>query len=68
MKSKKSSEKILKLIVSDEKKPNITLSPGMKIEVKTVQLVESSLKVSKKSAARLCGGTSTCVALVEVGD
>lgn len=52
-------------VVSDEKNPKITVKPGMKLEVVTVSLVDSTLKKPKKIAARLCGGTSTCLALVE---
>ena len=55
-------------IVSNSKNPAVTLKPGQKFEVTTVQLVDHSLKPIKKGAARLCGGTSTCVALVNIGD
>ena len=55
-------------IVSDSKNPSVTLKPGQKFHVTTVQLVEPTLRPSKKVAARLCGGTSTCLALVNIGD
>ena len=54
----------LTLIVSDDKNPKVGLKPGMKLEIVSVRLAEPTLK-STKVAARLCGGTSTCVALVE---
>jgi hypothetical protein len=38
----------------------------MKLHVTAVQLVEPTLKASKKIAARLCGGSGTCLALIEV--
>jgi len=58
----------LKLIVSDEKNPTVNLKPGMKLNVTTVELLAPSFKPAKAGAARLCGGSGTCVALVEIGD
>ena len=58
----------MKLIISDEKQPKVTLKPGMKLEVVSVSLASTDLKKPKKIAARLCGGTSTCLALIEVGN
>jgi len=55
-------------IVSDSKNPSVTLKPGQKFQVSSVQLVDSSLKPIKKGTARLCGGTSTCVALIDISD
>jgi hypothetical protein len=54
------------LIVSDDKNPKVTVKPGMKLQVVTVALVGADLKKPSKVAARLCGGTTTCLALVEV--
>lgn len=56
----------IKFIASEEKNPTVKLKPGMKLEVIAVDLVEPTLKASKKVAARLCGGSRTCVALVEI--
>jgi hypothetical protein len=53
-------------IVSNEKNPKVALKPGMKLQVATVALVGPDLKKPSKIAARLCGGTSTCLALVEI--
>jgi hypothetical protein len=50
----------LKLIVSDDV-PKVAASTK-KVEV---TLVDSQLKQAKPIAARLCGGTSTCIALIE---
>lgn len=61
------SKKKLKLIVSDDKKPSVKLDAGMRLDVVSVSLVEPTLKPSRARAARLCGGTDTCLALVEVG-
>ena len=58
----------LKLIVSDDKNPAVKLKPGMKLHVTTVQLLDPSLKPSRKIAARLCSGGGTCVALIDIGD
>ena len=54
------------LIVSDEKKPAIAVKAGKRYEVHMVQLVDSQLNPSKKIAARLCGETDQCQALIEI--
>jgi hypothetical protein len=54
------------LIVSDEPEPQMRLKPGMKFEVHATSVVDSALRPSTKVAARLCGGTTTCIALVKV--
>ncbi len=54
------------LIQSDDKEPTVKLKPGMRFEVRHTTVVDAELKEAKKLAARLCGGTSTCLALVEV--
>jgi hypothetical protein len=54
------------LVVSDETEPAVKVKPGMRFEVHALTVVDPELKVSDKVAARLCGGTSTCIALVEV--
>lgn len=55
-------------IVSKAKNPKVQLTAGMRLDVKSVRLLDPELRPSKVLAARLCGGTSTCLALVEVGD
>ena len=62
------SSKKTKFIVSDKKNPEVALKPGMKLHVTTVQLVGRDLRPLKKIGSRLCGGTSTCVALLDIGD
>jgi len=54
------------LVVSDDKNPSVALKPGTRLDVVSVALVGPNLKKPAKLAARLCGGTSTCLALVEV--
>jgi hypothetical protein len=54
------------LIVSDQTEPAIKMKPGKRFEVHSVVVVDEQLKASSKVAARLCGGTSTCLALVEI--
>jgi hypothetical protein len=56
----------LTLIVSDEKSPEVAIKPGMKIEVISVSLQTPTLKKAKATAAYLCGGSSTCIALTDV--
>jgi hypothetical protein len=64
-KNKMLSKKQLTLIVSD-KKPSIQLKPGMRLDVISVALVDPSLKKPQVKGSRLCGGTNTCLALVDV--
>lgn len=54
------------LIVSDEENPSIPLVAGKNWRVTSVSVVSPELKKSNAIAARLCGGTSTCLALVEI--
>jgi hypothetical protein len=54
------------LVVSEEAEPAIKVKAGMRFEVHSVVVVDEELQASKKVAARLCGGTSTCIALVEI--
>jgi len=58
----------VRLIVSDEASPAISVQPGMKFDVVAVYLVDPNLGPVTPLAARLCGGTSTCLALVETGE
>lgn len=58
----------IKFIVSDDENPKVELKAGMKFSVQTVELVDTNLKAANKVAARLCGGTSTCVALIGIED
>jgi hypothetical protein len=54
------------VIVDDREQPTLALRPGMKFEVHATSIVDAELKPSTKIAARLCGGSGTCLALVEL--
>lgn len=56
----------LKLIVSEEKNPEVKVNAGTKFQAIGVTLVNPQLRSAGPVAARLCGGTSTCLALVEL--
>ena len=53
------------LVVSEDESPKIQIQAGMKFEVVTLKVVDESLKQPGKVAARLCGGTDTCLALID---
>ncbi len=53
------------LLVSDEKSPSIALKAGMSLEVVAIKLQGPQLGELKKLGARLCGGSGTCLALVD---
>lgn len=68
-KEKNNPEKsAMKFIASDEENPKVELKAGMKFKVETIELVDATLMPIKKGAARLCGGTSTCLALIDIED
>ncbi|CCE12116.1 hypothetical protein BRAS3843_940020 [Bradyrhizobium sp. STM 3843] len=54
------------LIVSDDKEPEVALKSGKRFEVRTLEVVDPKLNPSQKIAARLCGETSSCQALIEI--
>ena len=54
------------LIETDDREPTLRLKPGMRFEVRAATVVDTMLKPRKKVAARLCGGTDTCLALIEI--
>ena len=56
----------MKLIVSDDSSPAVNLKAGQKLQVIGVSVVTTDLKKGGPIAARLCGGTNTCLALVEL--
>jgi hypothetical protein len=55
------------LIASPEKRPAVNVKPGQELRVTAVSIQGADLAKIKKAGARLCGGTSTCVALVDIG-
>lgn len=54
----------VQLIVTDDPKPAVTVEPGTVLEVVSVALVTPSMSPAGPLGARLCGGTSTCLALI----
>jgi hypothetical protein len=62
------ASKKINLIVSDSKTPLASVKEGTKLEVVGVTLAAPQGSKAKKIAARLCGGTDTCIALVELGE
>lgn len=62
----KESKENFHLIVSDDTSPTVRLAPGMRFEVRAVTIVDAELKQAGPVAARLCGGTTTCLALIEI--
>ena len=56
------------LIVTDDAEPAVSVKAGKRFAVRTAQLVDPKLNPAGKVAARLCGSTSTCVALIEVDE
>lgn len=67
-KDESSKSRGMKLIATDEEKPDITGKHEGKYDVISVSVVEPNLQPSARVGARLCGGTSTCVAIVAVGE
>ena len=63
-KSASSSKKSAKKGTSKPKSAG--LATGMRLEVMSLSLVEPTLKRARARGARLCGGTNTCLALVDV--
>jgi hypothetical protein len=53
-------------IVSDDRNPSVKVKTGMKLDVQSVKLLNPQLAAAKGLGARLCGGTSTCLALIDV--
>jgi len=63
--AKKTSPSKVSLVVSDTKNPEVALKSGQRLDVVAVNLV-STARPRRPLGARLCGGTSTCLALVDV--
>ena len=57
----------LQMIVSDEQRPRVEVKPGTKLQVVSTRLTGPDLRRITNIGARLCGGTSTCLALVDIG-
>ena len=55
----------ISLVVSDDATPRIKAVAGTRIEAQTVSLIDPVTGDPAKIAARLCGGTNTCLALMK---
>lgn len=55
------------LIVSDEENPKMESGSETKMQVVGVSLMDPEFKKPQATAARLCGGTSTCLAVIDLG-
>ena len=56
----------IQLVESDDTTPSVPVQPGYKFEVVSVSVMDAETAKPSKLAARLCGGTSTCLALIKV--
>jgi hypothetical protein len=66
-KRKTATASSVQFIVSDDKSPTVTVKPGMRLNVVSTVLVGPDLKRIRNIGARLCGGSGTCMALVDIG-
>jgi hypothetical protein len=58
----------LQLVASTSRTPSVRLKAGMKLEVVAVSLVDEKLAKVNAEGSRLCGGSGTCLAIVQIGD
>ena len=58
----------LTLLASKDKNPKVTLKAGMQLNVVTVKLTDPKTMKPAKLAARLCGGSGTCLALIDCAE
>ena len=54
------------LVASSAKNPAVKVKPGMKLRVSSVSVVNPAGQRLRPVGSRLCGGTTTCVALVSL--
>lgn len=54
------------LVVSESKKPLGAVKPGTQMNVVGVTLAGAKAGAATRIGARLCGGTSTCLAVIEI--
>jgi hypothetical protein len=61
------ASKKVNLIISEQKKPLGSVKPGQKLQVVAVTLAGAKAAAVKKAiGARLCGGSGTCLAVVNI--
>lgn len=56
------------LLASNDKQPAVKVKPGQLLRVTSVVLQGPDAAKIKKVGARLCGGSGTCLALLDIGD
>jgi hypothetical protein len=56
------------LLASKDKQPSVKLKAGQQLKVTAVVLQGPEAAKIKKVGARLCGGSGTCLALLDIGD
>jgi hypothetical protein len=61
-----SKKRTVKLVVSADKKPAVKVKPGTQLQVVAVKMLNPANKRPRALGARLCGGSGTCIALVDV--
>jgi hypothetical protein len=66
MAKKKSSGKRVALIASSATNPAVKVKAGMKLRVSSVSVVDPAGRRLRPVGSRLCGGTTTCLALVDL--
>jgi len=54
------------LIADKEKSPKVELKAGQQLKVVSVKIAGPQLAKMKRVGATLCGGTSTCLAVVDI--
>ena len=66
MKTKEITNKI-RLIVSEEDYPKVRLKPGLNLKVEKIEILDEDFQeIQKKIGSRLCGGSGTCLALIDI--
>jgi hypothetical protein len=62
------TEHAVELIVSREKRPQVEVAAGQKLSVVAVSFRGPVENIAATIGATLCGGTSTCIALIHTGE
>ncbi len=57
----------MRLVLHKDATPKVELRPGMKIQVEEIELLGGTAAQLKKIGARLCGGSGTCLAIIDIG-
>ncbi|MCI0702135.1 MAG: hypothetical protein L0241_13715 [Planctomycetia bacterium] len=63
----KAKKQTMTLVASKEKNPAVEVKAGQELRVVSVKMGGPDLGKLKRVGATLCGGTSTCLAIVDIG-